>query len=1307
MPYPVDSAEEHIENIRQIWLGTPREAASVTSNALNDIIHSIFADPERIGYELLQNADDAATEDGLSVDIEFFLLEKYLVIRHNGAHFSSHNVKALCGYGGIENEDSDDNKEEKQYDIQKIGYKGIGFKSVFNISDRVWVLSNKFTFRYDKDCWNGRPMPWQIVPVFTPWSELPTSLSKIVDENKVNFVLEIRDGLNSNDIRNKLASLFKNENIILFLRHTRSLEMLYEDRDHSIKTYRKLLRTADGPVFTLKKFEKGDLKETTRWHISTFPAPVSSENRGSLTHLDKRQCPEKLRQAEQIEISFAAKLWEDNSIIPLDRPLIFSYLPTGKRYEFPFLVNSNFLMNEARTELLNEQWNEFLFEQIGYFQFHWFRQMADSEDFRYEFANLLKKFSTEKEQRHKKLNAGVKRAQNEIAFVPVMKSFELKKAPETIVDKTGFSDGFGEAQFVRDSFEPTVKYEIADPRIKRIEKLLSVGAEKFDPQKLREAIRKGKHFTSINDSQRLLLFFYSKISGIEDSQERGDWMRVLQETPFLLDQDGALREPGALYFPSGLSELPFDLPMAFLDNEIFGKNIAQNSSLTSWLERLGVAFPKPIEIIRRGIFPMIEQETINLLNAIVIGRYIFENSESLSSDDFQKLSQLSLLTSKGSLRKACFCYLPDSFKPKLPLENLLDEDIFISETYKRKEEEPSVWNRFFSKLMARQEMVLELHERFFTVNHEFKNHYREYWDFLQDYLPTFNRNAAHRLSSLLLPRYIQHADRFDFSMAYWKILLDEKWKELLQKSNKAKFVHQGGTVPIPSYFQFLVQTKPYFPASDNNSYPTLLVYSSALADLVANWSPVSAIDLSPEQEKHLGIKSALSLDDCFSILNDISKNTESLGKERISKLYQFMLSQRFQHEEIEACVQHGEALKLLAVNNTFQPAKQLLFLNVPRFAEKSDSPHFVFLDLPDEKAIEFCNLMGLVIIELQDMELAFVPYEDKIAEDVFPSDWQSKLPFIATISANKKGRDYQQELNRLEILSNEISFKPAKSLKLTLDKEGVRIYQKDVHAWQDETNIHYLNAWQDVRTLFDLQEVLASSFDLEGCERELGLLLSIKTEQIASWLQEQGYEPPSDIIELPQPIKNGKEESSITSGKSAVKVPVEIADIPPPIIIKPEYQYRKGSYTSIEKNVAGEIGRWGEELVKNKGIIEEYYQVQNTAITLEWMNEHEESGSPFDFKVTLDSGDVHFWEVKSTPSAIKTEYPISSNEFRFALQNEERYFIIRIFSARTQAPDCNIIENPVQLIREGIISVVDLKMVLENKIDNDPYSRFL
>ncbi|MBK8194082.1 MAG: hypothetical protein IPK76_13045, partial [Lewinellaceae bacterium] len=74
----------------------------------------------------------------------------------------------------------------------KIGYKGIGFKSVFNLAKRVWIWSQDYRFRFDQEHWQDR-LPWQFMPVWSETEDFPTEISTMLEDGWVTFVLELTD----------------------------------------------------------------------------------------------------------------------------------------------------------------------------------------------------------------------------------------------------------------------------------------------------------------------------------------------------------------------------------------------------------------------------------------------------------------------------------------------------------------------------------------------------------------------------------------------------------------------------------------------------------------------------------------------------------------------------------------------------------------------------------------------------------------------------------------------------------------------------------------------------------------------------------------------------------------------------------------------------------------------------------------------------------------------------------------------------------------------------------------------------------
>ena len=115
--------------------------------------------------------DEGGLKKKLPVDVEFHLTKTSLVFMHNGAPFTEKNVAAICS---INDKEKDTNKEA-------IGYKGIGFKTVFLDNENVYLQTGGYSFRFDREA--SRDIvdtPWQILPVCTKYSDLTAEATKIL-----------------------------------------------------------------------------------------------------------------------------------------------------------------------------------------------------------------------------------------------------------------------------------------------------------------------------------------------------------------------------------------------------------------------------------------------------------------------------------------------------------------------------------------------------------------------------------------------------------------------------------------------------------------------------------------------------------------------------------------------------------------------------------------------------------------------------------------------------------------------------------------------------------------------------------------------------------------------------------------------------------------------------------------------------------------------------------------------------------------------------------------------------------------------
>lgn len=95
----------------------------------------------RLVYELLQNADDALLDIQTTDDRALFhLTDDELWVANTGRPFTTADVRGLCGLGASSKAGSQDRKRAS------IGHKGLGFKSVLEITDAPEAFSDSVCF---------------------------------------------------------------------------------------------------------------------------------------------------------------------------------------------------------------------------------------------------------------------------------------------------------------------------------------------------------------------------------------------------------------------------------------------------------------------------------------------------------------------------------------------------------------------------------------------------------------------------------------------------------------------------------------------------------------------------------------------------------------------------------------------------------------------------------------------------------------------------------------------------------------------------------------------------------------------------------------------------------------------------------------------------------------------------------------------------------------------------------------------------------------------------------------------------------
>jgi len=303
--------------------------------------------------EVIQNADDNLYETGVEPTLKLILSEleiegvrsRAVLICNNEKGFQEKHVKAICSIGN----------STKKIDEDSTGEKGIGFKSVFRITNCPFIFSNDYNFKLPEyeDIGDGA----RYVKYITPHEiyEMPKKIQELRQNFSTVIVLPIDNSKPSaNKVKDMLLDI--DAKTILFLRRLRKIEVEIEEKG-MIKS-KRVIERRDSDEFN-KKVNK---KITT---LTTYLDGKKPESFKIFVFQKSFSKPENVLHKKRPNASF-----RDIQIgISLDKkPVsgVFAYLPIFKETQIPFLIQSDFLLTaDRRSILVDLEWNEWLRDQIA------------------------------------------------------------------------------------------------------------------------------------------------------------------------------------------------------------------------------------------------------------------------------------------------------------------------------------------------------------------------------------------------------------------------------------------------------------------------------------------------------------------------------------------------------------------------------------------------------------------------------------------------------------------------------------------------------------------------------------------------------------------------------------------------------------------------------------------------------------------------------------------------------------------------------------------------------------------------------
>jgi hypothetical protein len=438
---------ELIDNIQQDSIRTPESVKGKLTRSIEAISNEINTQPATFIFELIQNADDYPNDQN-NVRMSFDIKSPYLVVKHNGSRFDVNNAVAIC----------DINEGDKRSEVEKIGFKGIGFKSIFKDCNLAYLKSGDYSFRFDEMKWRneGRKLFWQITPINTDDKEYQNEL---MPYDNVNLVIHPREKSQLNRYRTTLIEHFKDERILLFLRNVKQIDFKLNEDSFSISNTANKWRILKSKDIVVDDHIRDEL------------------NRG--ISLNDKRIPLKFQGIQKTDIGFGF-LVEENVVRAIDDATIYAYLPTKVNLGFGFLLNGNFIPDGSRTHLHQDlSWNEFLFEKAGEHFPNKLLELIDSGadvssvlELLPDFDKLLDVNDDEIKQFVSSFQKGFYQSIEEIELFPNTIG-GTSKLRDLILDETGVSGVLGEQFLEIINLEGSIlSYELSSKALRLIKKIM-------------------------------------------------------------------------------------------------------------------------------------------------------------------------------------------------------------------------------------------------------------------------------------------------------------------------------------------------------------------------------------------------------------------------------------------------------------------------------------------------------------------------------------------------------------------------------------------------------------------------------------------------------------------------------------------------------------------------------------------------------------------------------------------------------------------------------------------------------------------
>ena len=1015
----------------------PSQATTI-ANSLELLSSGIYTEEERFVFELLQNAVDSYDGNSNGLDVRIVVGNGQLIFMHTGKAFSERDLEGLCDIGN----------GNKMSDAKKIGYKGIGFKSVFMHSKRVTVVTGSTCFRFDEEAckqlasqrgsdYQDVKMPWQIIPIL---SDFPEGLD--YDAYNVVTILEVS---NTEKLLKKVEKLLSDARFLLFLKVANLRVSLFKDSSEILS----LSKTQEENILTLAK---NDVAQS-RWLMFAKDVEIPADVKEDLIHDAKT--PAKLKDSNSVEISFAIALDKDEHIVPIKDAVVYTYLPTSFSFGFEFVVNANFITDAGRQQLIKDcEWNKFIFSQIPSLFLNWIKdEIAPNHK---DWYKVLLPFKTDSDDLTIAYSTALKVSLREIPFIRSLSKNQIT-IDSVLFDKINFANSLP-----THIFDLIVRKEISNNV--SFDTLVDMDAyaylKKYDVNEISLSIvhrvidKATNYISQLSDTEILsfLIWLYNF------SLDKGDdFASFLKQGKFIPDENNELQNPETLFFPSKYRD---QIELAN-DAKVIRQSLYDTLSgdIANWLGYLGVKEISPITIIEKVIC---ENDYITEDNAIEAIRFLFLNNKEnqVFTLPSYRLKNLKFLTQQGTLKSISQLYLSNAYRPQLQIEHIIDRDIFISEAYIKGIKEIPDWSFFFQKLGINIDFSLNMKEISIdsarsegislltaTIEPSKKIGYDSRNGDTYYFYPSY-----FRVNYFPLMPETPDNSMWAFAQYFWTDILSKSKPKYKQESIEgtsgwiSRSLYLDNFTDGKSYFDWLLMQKQTFPTTTGEFMKCNQIVENTESNIsmLGKYFPVLAINtkIDPSWLSILPFKDKLTLVDYLTILENISHDdsneqiTDNLDRlcniiDRITD--NFNLNEG--SDNFQILRDWGKNHKILSAKKKFDYPVNLCLVSSRIYGVELDNQVYQRASQRNNRFADLMFALGVNMITEHRVE----GLEDAVSQDSVKESILNKEEFLAALTLNGETskQKWDEAVEKMHASISAIRFYSVPSIQVIYGKQSI------------------------------------------------------------------------------------------------------------------------------------------------------------------------------------------------------------------------------------------------------------------------------